>query len=140
LCKAFMRFEISDNVAGEDVTECWMQILDYLGRLMQIDHREQLSEAVHESLKNVILVMHATGMLLPPLAEEDGDSRNEGQLWHITRDKIEQFIPGFIESVIPLSPPVPSSVELSTSSVPTAEVPDTDSPTVTEPIEGTSVV
>lgn len=42
LCKAFMRFEVSDNVAGEDVTECWMQVLDYLGRLMQIDHSEQL--------------------------------------------------------------------------------------------------
>lgn len=42
MCKAFMRFEVSDNVAGEDVTECWMQVLDYLGRVMQIDHSEQL--------------------------------------------------------------------------------------------------
>ncbi|KAI0282184.1 Sec7-like domain protein [Russula aff. rugulosa BPL654] len=135
LCKAFMRFEVSDNVEGEDVTECWMQVLDYLGRLMQIDHSEQLSEAVHESLKNVILVMHAAGMLLPPSAEEHGDSRDERQLWHITHDKIEQFIPGFIESVIPLSPPVPSSVELSTT-VEVLEPP----PPMTEPIEGTSVV
>jgi hypothetical protein len=103
------------------------------------------SEAVHESLKNVILVMHAAEMLLPPLPEEHGDSRNEGQLWHITHDKIEQFIPGFIESVIPLSPSVPSSVELSTS-VPTTEVLEPPSPIVvqpptgTEPIEGTSIV
>ena len=42
LCKAFMRFEVSDNVMGEDVTECWMQVLDYLGRLMCIDQSEQL--------------------------------------------------------------------------------------------------
>jgi brefeldin A-resistance guanine nucleotide exchange factor 1 len=42
LCKAFMRFEVSDNVVGEDVTECWMQVLDYLGRLVQIDRSEQL--------------------------------------------------------------------------------------------------
>lgn len=42
LCKAFMRFEVSDNVAGEDVSECWMQVLDYLGRVMQVDHSEQL--------------------------------------------------------------------------------------------------
>lgn len=104
------------------------------------------SEAVHESLKNVILVMHAAGMLLPPLAEEHGDSRNEGQLWHITHDKIEQFIPGFIESVIPLSPPVPSSIELSTTPVLTAEVLDppppivVQPPTATEPTEGTPVV
>ena len=46
LCKAFMRFEVSDNVAGEDVTECWMQVLDYLGRLIQIDHSEQLVRSV----------------------------------------------------------------------------------------------
>lgn len=42
LCKAFMRFEVSDNVMGEDVTECWMQVLDYLGRLIGIDQSEQL--------------------------------------------------------------------------------------------------
>ena len=93
--------------------------------------------------------MHAADMLLPPLAEEHGDSRNEGQLWHITHDKIEQFIPGFMESVIPLSPPVPSSVELSTTSVLTVEVQAVQDPpppivvqppTATEPIEGTSVV
>ena len=79
--------------------------------------------------------MHAAGMLLPPSAEEHGDSRDERQLWHITHDKIEQFIPGFIESVIPLSSPVPSSVELSTT-VEVLEPP----PLMTEPIEKTSVV
>jgi golgi-specific brefeldin A-resistance guanine nucleotide exchange factor 1 len=104
------------------------------------------SEAVHESLKNVVLVMHAAGMLLPPLAEEDGYPRNEGQLWHITHDKTEQFIPGFLESIVPLSPPVPSPVELTTTSAPTAEQLDpppsivVQPPTATEPIEGTSVV
>ena len=90
--------------------------------------------------------MHAAGMLLPPLGEEHGDSRNEGRLWHITHDKIEQFIPGFIESVIPLSPPVPCPIELSATSVPTAEVLDSpppivvQPPTATEPTEETSVV
>jgi hypothetical protein len=42
LCKAFMKLEISDNVAGEDVTERWVQVLDYLGRLMSIDQSDQL--------------------------------------------------------------------------------------------------
>ena len=105
------------------------------------------SEAVHESLKNVILVMHAAGMLLPPLAEEHGDlQKNEGQLWHITHDKIEQFIPGFIEGIVPLSQPVPSSVEPSTTSTPSAEKlelppPNVELPqTATEPVEGTTIV
>jgi golgi-specific brefeldin A-resistance guanine nucleotide exchange factor 1 len=42
LCKAFMRFEISDNVSGEDVSEHWEQILDYLERLMRTDRSDQL--------------------------------------------------------------------------------------------------
>ena len=59
---------------------------------------------MHESLKNVILVMHAAGMLVPS-ADEHGESRNDGpgQLWHVTHDKIERFMPGFMETVIPLS-------------------------------------
>jgi len=94
----------------------------------------------------VILVMHAAGMLIPLSAEEHGDSRNEGQLWHITQEKIEQFIPGFIESIVTLSPPVPSSVELSTTPALTAEKLDphppivVQPPTATEADEGTSVV
>jgi hypothetical protein len=74
--------------------------------------------------------MHAAGMLLPPSTEENGDLRNEGQLWHITHDKIEQFIPGFIENIVPLSQPAPSSVELSSTSTPTAEKQDLPPPNV----------
>jgi hypothetical protein len=66
---------------------------------------------VLESLKNVILVMHAAGMLVPPLAIEHGDSRDQQQrqLWDITHDKIERFMPGFMESVLPLSSATASS-------------------------------
>ena len=42
LCKAFMRFEMNDNVTGQDVTERWVQILDYLDRLMRTDQSDQL--------------------------------------------------------------------------------------------------
>jgi brefeldin A-resistance guanine nucleotide exchange factor 1 len=167
LCKAFMKFEISDNVAGEDVTECWVQVVEYLGRIMHVDQSDQLvrftllyekcnriltlenrvaqSEAVHESIKNAILVMHTAGMLAP-LA---GDPRNEGELWRITRDKIEQFMPGFMESVVPLSSAatLPSSAEVSTTASPTAENQEPSSPvdtvkprTSTEPVGGTSIV
>jgi hypothetical protein len=85
------------------------------------------------------------GLLLPPLGEEHGDLQNEGQLWHITHDKIEQFIPGFIEGIVPLSQPVPSSVELSTTLMPAAEkleLPpsnDIQPQTATEPAEGNSI-
>jgi brefeldin A-resistance guanine nucleotide exchange factor 1 len=42
LCKAFMRFEMNDNVTGQDVTERWVHVLDYLDRLMRTDKSDQL--------------------------------------------------------------------------------------------------
>lgn len=42
LCKAFMRFEMNDNVTGQDVTERWVHVLDYLDRLMRTDRSDQL--------------------------------------------------------------------------------------------------
>ena len=42
LCKAFMRFDMNDNVTGQDVTERWLQVLDYLERLMRTDQSDQL--------------------------------------------------------------------------------------------------
>ena len=115
-----------------------------------MENRVAQSEAVHESIKNAILVMHTAGMFAP-LAD---DPRNEGELWQVTRDKIEQFMPGFMESVVPLSVPLssaaalPSSAEVSTTALPTAENQDpslapvdTVKPrTSTEPVGGTSIV
>ena len=98
---------------------------------------------MHESLKNVILVMHTAGILAPPLADEH---RNEGHLWHATCDKVEPFMPGFMETLVPLSSVVlPSSAEVSTTASPTAEKlnpPPADvvvSQTVTEPAVETPI-
>jgi hypothetical protein len=59
-------------------------------------------EGVLESLEDVIVVMQSAGVL----EDERGDLRDEfgGLLWHITHDMIEQFMLGFMESVIPLTP------------------------------------
>src|SRR6266404_379166 len=35
LCKAFMRFEMNDNASGQDVAERWVQVLEFLDRLMR---------------------------------------------------------------------------------------------------------
>jgi hypothetical protein len=108
-----------------------------------VEGRVFQSEAVHESLKNVILVMHTAG-ILAPLADEH---RNEGHLWHVTCDKVEPFMPGFMETLVPLSSAVlPSSAKASTAASPTAEKlnpPPADiivSRTVTESTVGASIV
>ncbi|KAI0064698.1 Sec7-domain-containing protein [Artomyces pyxidatus] len=126
LCKAFMRFEVGEgqgkvDVRKVDVRALWVQVLDYLDQLMQVDRSDQMSEAVPESLKNVILVMNAAGMLVPPPSTPE-DSRDEMQqlLWQATEEKIEQFLPGFLLSVIPAPPPPPPP-----QSVPEAAAVDT---------------
>ncbi|KAN0128483.1 Sec7-like domain is implicated in guanine nucleotide exchange function [Lactarius tabidus] len=134
LCKAFMRFEMNDNVTGQDVTERWVHVLDYLDRLMRTDKSDQLSEAVPESLKNVILVMQSADMLVPPTVDGRGDPQDEpNRLWQITYDKIEQFMPGFMESVIP--PPTVTlvpSMGPSTTPVTSAEKSDLPTPNTAE--------
>ncbi|KAK7023901.1 SEC7 domain-containing protein [Favolaschia claudopus] len=102
LCKAFMHFEVRESQAQVDIRILWIQILDLLDRLMNIDKGDQLYEAVPESLKNVVLVMHAAQILVPPPAEEP-DTRDDRQrtLWTATNERVERFLPGFIASVIP---------------------------------------
>jgi brefeldin A-resistance guanine nucleotide exchange factor 1 len=58
---------------------------------------------VPESLKNVVLVMHSAGMLIPP---GDGVTRSTGQaeLWDKANERISKFLgPEFMASVVPQS-------------------------------------
>lgn len=74
----------------------------YLYILFGLIRRYFKYEAVPESLKNVILVMNATGILVPPPAEND-DARQDRQrtLWSATYERIEQFLPGFLDDIVP---------------------------------------
>ncbi|KAF8894409.1 Sec7-like domain is implicated in guanine nucleotide exchange function [Infundibulicybe gibba] len=66
LCKTFMHLEVRESPARSDFRILWIQILDLLDRFMNIDKSDQLYEAVPESLKNVVLVMNAAEILVPP--------------------------------------------------------------------------
>ncbi|KAJ7445765.1 hypothetical protein B0H11DRAFT_2162552 [Mycena galericulata] len=103
LCKAFMHFEVRESQAKTDIRLLWIQILDLLDRLMNIDKGDQLYEAIPESLKNVVLVMHAAQILVPPSADDKRDDRQR-TLWTATHERVERFLPGFIASVIPEEP------------------------------------
>ncbi|KAJ3556534.1 hypothetical protein NM688_g1976 [Phlebia brevispora] len=107
LCKAFMHLEARDGQKA-DIRVLWIQVLDLLDRFMNIDRRDQLHEAVPESLKNVLLVMNATGSLVPQPAGDD-DQRSDWQkaLWAATHERIERFLPGFLADVLPSPPPLP---------------------------------
>ena len=101
---------------------------------------------MQESIKNAILVMHTAGILVPPPADDHGEVGNVGQLWHITHNKIEQFIPGFMENFVPLSsaavfPPAEASTTASPTTEKAAEVVESQtSQTAAVPIGGTSIL
>lgn len=75
--------------------------------------------------------MQSAGMLVPPTVDDRGDPQDEpNRLWQITYDKIEQFMPGFMESVIP--PPTvtvvpstgPSTIPATSTEKPELPVPN----------------
>ncbi|KAI9064275.1 Sec7-domain-containing protein [Trametes sanguinea] len=122
LCKAFMQFEAREGQQA-DIRVLWIQVLDLLDRLMHVDRRDQLYEAVPESLKNVLLVMNATGLLVPPTSPEDTRNERQISLWAATHERIERFLPGFLDEIIPTPPPQPAAAAVPTSEAAQAATP-----------------
>lgn len=126
LCKAFMHLELRETRATTDFRLLWIQVLDLLDRLMNVNRGDQLVcriylpaelqliifapqyEAVPESLKNVLLVMNAVEILVPA-----GATQNELQrtLWLNTHERMERFLPGFLTEVIPIPPDTLSNTD-----------------------------
>ncbi|KAF8163113.1 Sec7-like domain is implicated in guanine nucleotide exchange function [Crassisporium funariophilum] len=101
LCKVFMHLELRESRAKTDFRLLWIQVLDLLDRLMNVNRGDQLYEAVPESLKNVLLVMNAVGILTPPGSTQDDLQRT---LWLNTHERMERFLPGFLTDIIPIPP------------------------------------
>lgn len=57
-----------------------------------------------ESLKNVVLVMHSSNLLVPPPSAQAGgtDTRTAEQknLWKASAERIERILPGFLEESV----------------------------------------
>ncbi|KAJ9122553.1 hypothetical protein QFC22_001982 [Naganishia vaughanmartiniae] len=105
LCKVFLQYLILLGETKETVASLLTRVIDLLERFMRTGSK-QLYEAVPESLKNVLLVMHSSGFLAPPTVP---DTRTDKQklLWSTAFTRIERFLPGFLNEVIP-TPVVPA--------------------------------
>jgi brefeldin A-resistance guanine nucleotide exchange factor 1 len=65
--------------------------------------------------------MNASGDLIPP-SPEDHRTEKQRALWAATHERIERFLPGFLNEVIPTPPPASKpAVALSEASMPSAE-------------------
>ncbi|ORX34283.1 putative golgi-specific brefeldin a-resistance guanine nucleotide exchange factor 1 [Kockovaella imperatae] len=113
LCKVFLQYVVR-LVEGrsDEVGSLFVRVLDKLERLMR-GERDLLSEA-GESLKNVVLVMHSSGLLVPPphpQAPSDPRTETQKELWNASVQRIERVLPGFLGEAIPapLPPPPPKT-------------------------------
>ncbi|WVQ85543.1 hypothetical protein IAT38_007709 [Cryptococcus sp. DSM 104549] len=103
LCKIFLQYVVRLVESGKAVAGLFVRVLDKLERFMR-GERDLLNEA-GESLKNVVLVMHSSNLLLPPPApgNEAADTRTPEQkdLWAQSAERIERVLPGFLKDAIP---------------------------------------
>lgn len=138
LCKVFLQYLPRLAKDQTAIINIMLRVIDLLERFMRTTRKEQMVradsslswgrsrhapllihppsssssfqlEAVPESLKNVILVMHSSG-LLQRASTPDTRSELEVALWFAANDRINKFLPGFMDEVIPpvSSPPAPA--------------------------------
>lgn len=69
----------------------WTNILDFMEKYMHADKSDILYEAIPELLKNMLLVMHSAKVF------DDADGKN--QLWRVTWEKIDKFLPNLREEL-----------------------------------------
>jgi len=100
LSKIFLQY-LSKLTRLPNFNELWIKILQFLKMYMEADNSELLAEAVRESLKNVLLVMSASGLFKPNQLETE-----EG-LWTLSWSTINSFCPtlkGEFDEVLSKSP------------------------------------
>ncbi|XP_054719595.1 Golgi-specific brefeldin A-resistance guanine nucleotide exchange factor 1-like [Uloborus diversus] len=89
LCKVFLQ-HLSPLLTLPTFMALWLTILEFMDKYMHADGSDLLAEAIPESLKNMLLVMDTAGVFECP---EDGKTSEKCQMWHITWDRINSFLP-----------------------------------------------
>ncbi|ORY28981.1 hypothetical protein BCR39DRAFT_467884 [Naematelia encephala] len=111
LCKIFLQYVVTLVEGGSgEVGGLFVRVLDKLERFMR-GEREMLNEA-GESLKNVVLVMYSSKLLLPPPTAGSKDERTKEQreLWDQSAGRIERVLPGFLGEAIVAPAPIPGRI------------------------------
>ncbi|XP_022822522.1 Golgi-specific brefeldin A-resistance guanine nucleotide exchange factor 1 isoform X2 [Spodoptera litura] len=92
MCKVFLQ-HLSALSARPSFGALWVRVLDRARALLLPEPDDPLTEAALESLKNMILVMDSVRIF------SNADGYND--LWYITWDKINEFLPNLKEELFP---------------------------------------
>ncbi|ORY06583.1 Sec7-domain-containing protein [Basidiobolus meristosporus CBS 931.73] len=99
------QFLHQSNLLGEwdGLISLWSKILDLMILYLHAGETNYLLETIPESLKNMLLVMSAAGLLQPEVPDQSSEVRSEQQinLWNVTWEKLNQHIPGLREELFP---------------------------------------
>eukprot|EP01102_Stenamoeba_stenopodia_P011381 TRINITY_DN3491_c1_g1_i2.p1 TRINITY_DN3491_c1_g1~~TRINITY_DN3491_c1_g1_i2.p1 ORF type:complete len:540 (-),score=87.88 TRINITY_DN3491_c1_g1_i2:28-1647(-) len=94
-----------------DFHKLWLQILHFIEIYMKADRSDLLAEAIPEALKNILLVMTATGVLQPGAKTASGED-----IWKLSWGAIDAFCPSLKDEIVPKQQQdarAPSRVEVS---------------------------
>lgn len=103
LCKVFLQ-HLSPLLCLSTFTALWLTILDFMEKYMKADSSDLLSEAIPENLKNMLLVMETASIFRTDIGAES-------QLWRLTWDKIDTFLPHFKEEIFKPFEPEPKKID-----------------------------
>lgn len=99
VCKVWLLLDLH-SLDDEHVERVWLELLDFLDRFMSSSTNSKKMNMVHESIleniKNLLLVMHANG-IIDPGTKTDSHSH---QLYIKTAERIDLFLQGFVGEVL----------------------------------------
>jgi len=108
LCKTFLQFT-PKLIVLPTFKILWEEILQFIADYINADS-ELLAEAVPLTLKNMLIVMHSNGILIPT-----DDPSTEDDLWKISWKKIDSFYPKLKEEFTLVTAKSPSSETIITN-------------------------
>lgn len=91
MSKVFLH-HLTPLISLSTFNELWMDILDYIEKFMNIGS-DMLHEAMLESLKNMLLVMHSVRVF------HNNDGQTHSTLWYITWKRVDEFLPNLREEI-----------------------------------------
>ncbi|KAG6042156.1 hypothetical protein E4U41_004960 [Claviceps citrina] len=87
LCRVFLQYLVLLS-KWDGMLDLWIRLIDIMDRLMNSGQGDTLEEAVRENLKNVVLFMISSGLLVSPARDA-----SKHQLWDETWKRVDRFLP-----------------------------------------------